>query len=90
MNRGQDGTSPASSRGGRAGLRHDAASRDPGGAEPAAVSGTRQAREPWHAIDVDGVIRRLGSARTGLSSQESERRLALHGPNRLPEPCRAT
>ena len=46
-------------------------------------------REPWHAIDVDGVVRRLGSARAGLSSQESERRLARYGPNRLPEPPRA-
>ena len=51
--------------------------------------GTHQAREAWHAIDLDGVIRSLRSTRAGLSSQESERRLALHGPNRLPEPPRA-
>ena len=61
----------------------------PSGRSTAAGPGTRQAREPWHAIDVDGVVRRLGSTRAGLSSRESERRLALHGPNRLPEPPRA-
>ena len=86
---GRAGPTSASSRGGRAGLRNEGGSGDPEGAKSAAGPGTRQAREPWHAIDVDGVIQRLGSARAGLSSQESERRLARHGPNRLPEPPRA-
>lgn len=40
----------------------------------------------WHAEPVPQVVRRLGTdPARGLSAAEAERRLAQHGPNRLPE-----
>ncbi|MBM3821089.1 MAG: hypothetical protein FJW14_19025 [Acidimicrobiia bacterium] len=43
----------------------------------------------WHARDADDVLAALGSTAEGLSSDEAARRLAQHGPNRLPPPQRA-
>ncbi len=37
----------------------------------------------WHALEVDSVLERLGSSRSGLAAEESERRLLQFGPNRL-------
>ena len=60
-----------------------------------AASGTsgRLARPPacepvaWHAIDLDGVVARLGAdPGRGLASDEAVRRLADQGPNALNEP----
>ena len=36
-----------------------------------------------HALPKDETLRIIGSHRTGLETQEAERRLAIHGPNRL-------
>ena len=46
------------------------------------------ARPPvlWHAIDLDGVVTRLGTDVRGLTSAEATRRLTDHGPNVLNEP----
>jgi magnesium-transporting ATPase (P-type) len=48
----------------------------------------RSADEPVHALDVDRVLAALEARREGLGVEEAERRLASHGPNRLPEPPR--
>ncbi|PWE17376.1 carbonate dehydratase [Marinicauda salina] len=42
----------------------------------------------FHALSDEDALRALESAREGLSSEEAARRLAEHGPNRLPEPPR--
>ena len=42
-----------------------------------------ESNEYW-AIGADAVLKRLGVSRLGLSQAEAERRLAVHGPNRLP------
>jgi magnesium-transporting ATPase (P-type) len=39
---------------------------------------------PWHACPAEEVLRRLGSGVGGLKPGEAARRLAEHGPNRLP------
>ena len=39
-----------------------------------------------HALPAGGVLRSLSADRGGLSAEEAARRLAEHGPNRLPEP----
>ncbi|MCE9630524.1 MAG: ATPase, partial [Planctomycetia bacterium] len=54
-----------------------------------ARSGQSSARQPvsWHAIDLDGVIARLGADPVrGLAAAEAARRLTDHGPNALDEP----
>ncbi len=38
----------------------------------------------WHALEAEAALRRLGSAPSGLTAGEAARRLAEHGPNRLP------
>jgi len=38
----------------------------------------------YWAIGADAALERLGVTRLGLSEAEAERRLAIHGPNRLP------
>lgn len=43
-------------------------------------------RKGPHALSKDDVLRSLGAVATGLTSAEVARRLAEHGPNRLPEP----
>ena len=40
--------------------------------------------EPWHALAIDDVLRRLGSSRDGLSTAEATRRLSSFGLNSLP------
>ncbi len=44
----------------------------------------------WHALSGDDCLRRLHSSERGLASDEAARRLADHGPNRLPPPARRT
>jgi magnesium-transporting ATPase (P-type) len=39
----------------------------------------------WHALTADAVLDRLDARRAGLATAEAGRRLAEHGPNRLPE-----
>ena len=39
---------------------------------------------PWHAASVEEVLQALASGRDGLDEREAARRLAGHGPNRLP------
>jgi calcium-translocating P-type ATPase len=38
----------------------------------------------WHAITAEAALARLGAAPGGLAGPEAARRLARHGPNRLP------
>jgi len=42
----------------------------------------------WHSLASDDCLRRLDSSVHGLASAEAARRLAEHGPNRLPPPAR--
>lgn len=42
------------------------------------------AETAWHALAANSVLARLASGPEGLSSAEAARRLAKHGPNRLP------
>jgi Ca2+-transporting ATPase len=42
----------------------------------------------WHRLGVDESLARLDSSRAGLSAEESARRLATYGPNRLKEAAR--
>lgn len=42
----------------------------------------------FHALSIDDSLRLLDTGRQGLASDEAARRLAKHGPNRLPEPPR--
>jgi magnesium-transporting ATPase (P-type) len=39
---------------------------------------------PWHALPAEEALRRLGAGPAGLAAAEAARRLAEHGPNRLP------
>ncbi|MDH3561466.1 MAG: HAD-IC family P-type ATPase, partial [Gammaproteobacteria bacterium] len=58
------------------------------GASSRTASPTASARtaEPWHALGSDEVMIRLQADQNGLADDEVKRRLAQHGPNRLPEP----
>jgi len=47
---------------------------------------TRVASQHFHACTVDDAIDTLRARRDGLDADEAARRLAEHGPNRLPEP----
>jgi len=49
---------------------------------------TQDPAVPWHALDAAAVLHRLEADEDGLSAEEARRRLAIHGPNRLPEPER--
>ena len=40
----------------------------------------------FHTVSVDDALRAVDATRDGLASEEAARRLAEHGPNRLPEP----
>ncbi len=44
----------------------------------------------WHRLDGDAVLARLHSSAEGLSTAAAQRRLAEHGPNRLPAGSRRT
>lgn len=39
----------------------------------------------WHCLDTEDVLQQLESSATGLTTAEAEKRLAEHGPNRVPE-----
>ncbi len=39
----------------------------------------------WHAMPAEAALARLSATREGLSAAEAARRLAAHGPNRLPQ-----
>lgn len=39
--------------------------------------------QPWHTLDVEEVLDRLGAAEGGLTSEQAARRLAEYGPNEL-------
>jgi len=41
---------------------------------------------PWHAQEAAIALAAFGAAEAGLGAGEVARRLAEHGPNRLPEP----
>jgi len=41
-----------------------------------------------HSVSKNDVLQSLSAIETGLTSAEAARRLAEHGPNRLPEPPR--
>ncbi|NNG12599.1 MAG: cation-transporting P-type ATPase, partial [Halobacteria archaeon] len=56
-----------------------------GGSRIAAPASANSA-EPWHALDSARVMARLQVSQNGLTDDEVTRRLARHGPNRLPEP----
>ena len=50
-----------------------------------------QPDNPWHTIDPQTAVAALGgSAETGLSSEAAREKLALYGPNHLPETPRRT
>lgn len=51
-------------------------------------SGVRGIAGDYHATDIDACLDALGSTAGGLASAEAGRRLAEHGPNRLPQPPR--
>ncbi|MEX2670624.1 MAG: cation-transporting P-type ATPase [Phycisphaeraceae bacterium] len=44
--------------------------------------------EPWHALEAEQALQRLDSTAQGLTRAEAERRLEIHGPNRLKPPPR--
>lgn len=46
------------------------------------------ATPPAHSLDVASALAAVDSSQDGLSTEEARRRLASHGPNRLPEPER--
>ena len=54
-----------------------AEARVPGAAQPA-----------WHALAAEQALAELAAGADGLPADEAARRLARHGPNRLPEPAR--
>ncbi|MEX1154116.1 HAD-IC family P-type ATPase [Parvibaculum sp.] len=41
--------------------------------------------QAWHALPADAVLSALDGRADGLSEEEAARRLAFHGPNRLPQ-----
>lgn len=51
----------------------------------ATASSPADKKAPWHSLGVEEVMRRIGGTPLGLSAGESAKRLADHGPNRLPE-----
>jgi magnesium-transporting ATPase (P-type) len=42
----------------------------------------------WHALPTDACLEKLATSAHGLGGDEAARRLAEHGPNRLPPPAR--
>ncbi len=43
---------------------------------------------PWHTLEALSVLEGLHSGTEGLEEEEANRRLAEHGPNRIPPPKR--
>jgi magnesium-transporting ATPase (P-type) len=54
----------------------------------AAGEGRAAGIEAWYALAPGDALARLAATEAGLGSAEAARRLAIHGPNRLPEPAR--
>jgi magnesium-transporting ATPase (P-type) len=52
------------------------------------VESRAESGRPWHALGVEDVVAALDATPAGLSSAEAARRLAEHGPNRLPKAAR--
>ncbi|MCB8839894.1 HAD-IC family P-type ATPase [Aurantimonas sp. VKM B-3413] len=52
----------------------------------ASATSEPSADDRWHALDRDAALARLQTSAAGLSDGEAERRLAVHGPNALPQP----
>ncbi|MFP5505940.1 MAG: cation-transporting P-type ATPase [Gammaproteobacteria bacterium] len=48
----------------------------------------RRESHDWHALAAEECLQRLDGTRHGLHADEAARRLAEHGPNRLPPPAR--
>lgn len=46
--------------------------------------GEKQIERAWHAMDASETFGAFGTPEGGLTEDEAERRLAAHGPNRLP------
>jgi magnesium-transporting ATPase (P-type) len=55
----------------------------------AGTPATRGRQLPWHAVQSGEALERLEGRSDGLATDEAERRLEEHGPNRLPERQRA-
>ena len=52
---------------------------------PAERASASPARPAWHALEAERVLAELAAPAEGLGTAEAARRLAVHGPNRLPE-----
>ena len=52
---------------------------------PAERASASPVRPAWHALEAERVLAELAAPAEGLGTAEAARRLALHGPNRLPE-----
>ncbi|MEQ9491921.1 MAG: cation-transporting P-type ATPase [Alphaproteobacteria bacterium] len=50
--------------------------------------GADQPKISWHVLSQEETLERLDASAEGLSVAESQKRLAQHGPNRLPEAAR--
>ncbi|MBO0904146.1 cation-translocating P-type ATPase [Jiella sonneratiae] len=61
-----------------------ATKQQPAGGDAAAPGPSAEDR--WHALARDAVLARLRASSSGLTDAEAERRLAIHGPNALPQP----
>jgi magnesium-transporting ATPase (P-type) len=57
-------------------------------ASPIDADRTLTTDRDWHALAPDEALRALDAAARGLAAEEAVRRLALAGPNALPEPAR--
>ncbi|MDF2620414.1 MAG: ATPase, P-type (transporting), superfamily, subfamily [Xanthobacteraceae bacterium] len=58
----------------------------PGSIPPTAGTHPNAPPPDWHALPHEEVAGRLGVSPAGLSVEEAQARLAVHGPNALPEP----
>jgi len=54
-------------------------------AAPVAQAARTDEAPDWHALETDAVLSRVSASDEGLKQPEAERRLAEHGPNKLPE-----
>lgn len=52
------------------------------------MNASSPAQRPWHTYSSAQTLQELDTAPSGLSTAEAQRRLRLHGPNRLPPPQR--
>ncbi len=80
---------------GRAGDPSDPQGAATGGRGETASGGDTQAPGPspgpsWHALEADDVLARVRADREGLGSADADARRDRYGPNRLPEPPKAS